>query len=455
MSNGLFTLVGMNKNIVLLDLFSGIGGFHEGLHRAGFNITKSYTSEIDKHAIAIYKYHFKDSEYVGDVTTLDGRTITRPNIITFGSPCQDFSVAGKRAGLEGQRSSLIGQAIRLITECRPNFFIWENVKGVFSSNDGEDFWAVIQAFANIGCYRLEWQLLNTSWFLPQNRERIYLIGHLTTNRRDWKGVFPIVKSSRENVGVSGQSINTIAARYEGLGNGSYVIEGTVNAQEKILKGGVKNKFRENTDGTATCLSARDYKGYSNQDMDFVLVEPPTHGDYRTYENVAPTIQSRYGTGGDNIPYVIAQRGRENGQQLEPSRGDYTNTLTGVQKDNLVVLEDFYPNRVREFEECPTIRGDRQGLKVANTVTPDAYLAKGERKRDENGKAVLTSIHERRIRRLTEIECERLQGFEDGWTEFGDYNGEIKKVSRTQRYKCLGNAVTVDVVAEVGRRLLKL
>ena len=85
-----------------------------------------------------------------------------------------FSLAGKRKGMEGARSSLILEAIRLINECRPRVFIWENVKGTFSSNDGEDFAAILKAFADIGGYRLEWQLCNTSWFLPQNRERIYL-----------------------------------------------------------------------------------------------------------------------------------------------------------------------------------------------------------------------------------------------------------------------------------------
>ena len=72
------------------------------------------------------------------------------------------------------------EAIRLINECRPSVFIWENVKGTFSSNAGADFWAIIQAFTNIGGYRQEWQLCNTSWILPQNRERVYLVGYSTT-----------------------------------------------------------------------------------------------------------------------------------------------------------------------------------------------------------------------------------------------------------------------------------
>jgi DNA (cytosine-5)-methyltransferase 1 len=179
----------MKKDIVHLDLFSGAGGFAQGLKQAGFNATKHYFSEIDKHAIANYKHNFKDAQYVGSVTDVRGSQLPqRPNIITFGSPCQDFSLAGKRKGMDGERSSLVSHAIRLITECRPDVFIWENVKGTFSSNNGADFWAIIQAFANIGGYRLEWQLLNTAWLLPQNRERIYLVGHL--GKGSGRNVFP-------------------------------------------------------------------------------------------------------------------------------------------------------------------------------------------------------------------------------------------------------------------------
>ena len=173
-----------------LDLFSGIGGFHKGFQQAGYKVN-SYFSEIDKHAIAVYQNQFKDAEYVGSVVNIKGDELPRIDLVTFGSPCQDFSLAGKRKGMSGDRSSLVLEAIRLISECRPGVFIWENVKGTFSSNSGEDFAAILQAFTNIGGYRLEWQLLNTSWFLPQNRERIYLVGYSTTTKRNWPGVFPI------------------------------------------------------------------------------------------------------------------------------------------------------------------------------------------------------------------------------------------------------------------------
>lgn len=215
------------KKLNLLDLFSGIGGFHKGLEQAGFKVN-SYFSEVDKHAISVYQNNFKKSTYVGSVTDVQGTQLPRINAITFGSPCQDFSIAGKRQGMDGKRSSLILEAIRLIRECRPDFFIWENVKGTFSSNNREDFAAILQAFANIGGYRLEWQLLNTKWFLPQNRERIYLVGYIG-NRRG-RSIFPIGTDETKIDVVQEQTTNTLTARYRADGTGSYIVENKLDAQ---------------------------------------------------------------------------------------------------------------------------------------------------------------------------------------------------------------------------------
>ena len=215
------------KKINLLDLFSGIGGFHLGLSQAGFKVN-SYYSEIDKYAIKTYNYNFKNSTYVGSVTNIQRDKLPKKiNAITFGSPCQDFSLAGKRKGLDGDRSSLISEAINLIREFKPDFFIWENVKGTFSSNNGEDFWAIIKTFTDIGGYRLEWQLLNTSWFLPQNRERIYLVGYTPTRSRGQ--IFPIGeitknineeirKKNRESTSIETQNTRTINSRMGKSGN---------------------------------------------------------------------------------------------------------------------------------------------------------------------------------------------------------------------------------------------
>ena len=395
------------KKITVLDLFSGIGGFHKGFEKAGYKV-KTFFSEVDAHAIAVYKYNFKNSKYVGSVTDVRGEQLPKIDAITFGSPCQDFSVAGNRKGMEGDRSSLILEAIRLIDECRPGVFIWENVKGTFSSNDGRDFAAILQAFTNIGGYRLEWQLCNTSWFLPQNRERIYLVGYSANPPRDWKGVFPIQKDDKVfngQIGEKGQRLSgsesgctrTITSRYWKMGSSDTYIKMADYRNDEGLR------VRE--DDESPCLSARRH---SEKD---VSTMPPlaVSGALRTYPRQKP-------------------KGEEDNRkkQLETRTDDVSNAVTTHPFDSVVV---------------PTQLGNSE--KYGNSVKSEGDDAFTLRSSEPNG-----VIENKSIRRLTPIECERLQGFPDNWTQYGIYNGETKEVSNTQRYKMCGNAVTVDVVEAV-------
>jgi DNA (cytosine-5)-methyltransferase 1 len=375
------------KKINHLDLFSGIGGFHLGFERAGFKIN-SFFSEIDKHAIAVYKHKFPKSTYVGSVTNVRGGDLPRIDLITFGSPCQDFSLAGKRKGMEGERSSLILEAIRLIGECRPRVFIWENVKGAFSSNNGEDFAAILQAFANIGGYRLEWQLLNTAWFLPQNRERIYLVGYSTEPKRGWRGVFPITTNERETLELQGQCVpaNTILQRYTATANGTYIGERELTPQVKQI--GTK---LDSNGGTQPYQQDRVYDA----------------------DGIVPAL----------------------------NRG----------KSDLIIKANYGSKSLNETIERNTL----------NEGEPKALDLYNREARDES--PTLTEPHHNslrlfdgyRIRRLTPIECERLQGFPDDHTALGNYDGETKPMSNTQRYKQCGNAVTVDVVEAVAKKCIPL
>jgi len=190
------------QEIVLISLFSGIDGFAEGLTRAGFKISHHYFSEIDKHAIANAKYNFPNAEHIGSVTNVSGISIrakhpTAKIIVTFGWPCQDNSIAGKRKGQRaGTRSGLLSEAGRIISECRPQNFIAENVKGLLSVNEGIDFYEAVRflSYLDTGSpqYTVEMQLLNTAWLLPQNRERTYFVGHIGTG--SVKRVFPITEN---------------------------------------------------------------------------------------------------------------------------------------------------------------------------------------------------------------------------------------------------------------------
>jgi DNA (cytosine-5)-methyltransferase 1 len=157
-----------------LDLFSGYGGFtiacdELGIETIGF-------SEVEKHAIAVLKYRFPNIKNYGDITKLKWNQLPDFDLLTGGSPCQDFSIAGKRQGLEGARSSLAWEFIRGLRIKKPRYFLWENVKGVMSSRSGWDFANLISAFSESG-YALWWQVLNAKDFgVPQNRERIFVLG---------------------------------------------------------------------------------------------------------------------------------------------------------------------------------------------------------------------------------------------------------------------------------------
>ena len=350
-----------------------------GFERAGYEVT-SWFSEVDKHAIAVYQNQFKDATYVGSVRDVRGADLPRIDLITFGSPCQDFSQAGNRRGLEGDRSGLISEAIRLIGECRPRVFIWENVKGTFSSNDGADFAAILQAFVDLGGYRCEWQLLNTAWFLPQNRERVYLIGYSTEARGDWGGVFPIGESGQQSDLRNAKVASTLQSPGHAAGNyrGMNMI---------AVKSAKECGYEEAGAGDSINLTAIN----------------------------STTRRGRVGKQKAQTLDTLCEQA-----VLEPMVGDYR-------------MDEGW--RIRQNGATPTITQhcSRDGI--------------------SNGVKVIQSDY--RIRRLTPIECERLQGFPDNHTEYGSYEGEVKRMSNTQRYKQCGNAVTVDVVEEIARRLLPL
>lgn len=157
-------------------LFTGVGGFELGIEKVDESAVCIGFSEIDKYASQVLKYKFPNVKNYGDITKINWSKVPDFDLLVGGSPCQDFSIAGKRAGISGERSGLVWEFIRCLEEKKPQYFIWENVKGVMSSRKGLDFGSILTAFSESG-YSLWWQVLNAKDFgVPQNRERIFVVG---------------------------------------------------------------------------------------------------------------------------------------------------------------------------------------------------------------------------------------------------------------------------------------
>ena len=275
------------KPITLGSLFDGSGGFPLGGVLAG--ITPIWSSEIEPFPIRVTTARFPNMKHYGDISTIDGSELEPVDIISFGSPCQNLSVAGKREGLDGDRSSLFYEAIRIVKEMReatngkyPRYIVWENVPGAFSSNKGEDFKAVLTEICKVkdeqvsiskpakwenagrimgDGYSVAWRLLDAQyWGVPQRRQRIYLVADFDGGSAG--------KILFESEGLSGYSAEGFQS-WQNAANGSSESIGETGGQDSLM-------FENHSQDTR----------------------------YRGPLAVAQTVSSTYGTGGNNQPFVV-------------------------------------------------------------------------------------------------------------------------------------------------------
>ena len=277
-----------NKNTLTLgSLFDGSGGFPLGGVLAG--IKPIWASEIEPFPVRVTTVRFPYMKHYGDISTLNGSEVEPVDVITFGSPCQDMSVAGKREGLDGNRSSLFYEAIRIIKEMReatngkyPRYIVWENVPGAFSSNKGEDFRAVLTEICKVkdeqvsvpkpskwenagrimgDSYSVAWRLLDAQyWGVPQRRQRIYLVADFDGGSAG--------KILFESEGLSGYSAQGFQS-WQSSANGSSESVGEAGKADSLM-------FENHSQDTR----------------------------YRGPLEVAQTVSSTYGTGGNNQPFVV-------------------------------------------------------------------------------------------------------------------------------------------------------
>ena len=331
------------NNLTLGSLFDGSGGFPLGGLLAG--IMPVWSSEIEPFPVRVTTKRFPHMKHYGDISVLNGAKLPPVDIITFGSPCQDMSVAGKRSGLDGSRSSLFYEAIRIIKEMRgatdgkyPRYIVWENVPGAFSSNKGQDFRAVLEEVCKVkdaevsvpfpgkwenagrimgNGYSVAWRQFDAQfWGVPQRRKRIYLVADFAGGSAG--------KILFESEGLSGYSAEgfrswqtAAGASAEGFGEtGSYSVDGYNSSVDEVAatlgvncgvstgrngvmvlndQGGNRMDVTEDITCTLRAESHHPPLVFENHSQDSRYTGP---------QDTVQTILSTFGTGGNNQPFVL-------------------------------------------------------------------------------------------------------------------------------------------------------
>ncbi len=410
-------------------LFSGIGGLDLGMERAGIKVL--WQVEKDAECRRVLRQHWPETEIFTDVRDVGRNNLSAVDVICGGFPCQDVSVAGKRAGLDGARSGLWFEFQRIIEELRPAVVLIENVPGLLSSNSGRDFGYIVNGLVECG-YCVAYRVLDSRYFgVPQRRRRVFIVGCASAGRA------AEILFERES----------LRGHFE---TGKETREGTSTTTDDSVRGGDyfgrQRSDEYNADRVASTLSARDYKSATDLVLAAMRMQQ-AQGGISYSDKVSPALRVEQtpavvGTlsargadlpapGNANeldflIPVAIDARNlREQPDNLSGTLQSKENGSYSLNYTNPVVIRDTTPIHKEQwgtgFTEGASftrVQRERQGV-----ATPDM------------------------VRRLTPVECLRLQGFPDDWCEV-----DGKPLSDSAIYRMCGNAVTVNVAEWIARRI---
>lgn len=494
----------MTQEITMGSLFSGSGGFE--LAGSIFGIRPIWASEIEPFPILVTTKNFPEMKHLGDINKLNGADLEPVTIIAGGSPCQDMSIAGKREGLDGSRSNLFREQIRIIkemresdraagrtgTQIRPRYMVWENVPGAFSSNKGKDFQAVLQEIVSItdeesnvplppkgkwqtaGCimgdhFSIAWRVLDAQcWGVPQRRKRIYLVADFGGNTA------PKILFERE--GLSGNFTESREAWQRTAGD---IKTGTHKAGTDDVECYDISDKRRVADKSEVSPTLTTKMGTGGNNVPIVLENHPQDCRVTIAEDGnVPTLTSRMGTGGGNVPMIMNEvravdqrnlslgndksetlhgsgHGSSVGTIIEPMALHITqdptvfegkapcltqgNPKTGQATVGVAIPIADKATRYKGGGSTRNNDGSANGLGIgepgapANTLTAAdrhgvacfAQQAIGEYEESEKASCLKRRdykdstdliLWEYIIRRLTPLECCRLQGFPDNWAE---------------------------------------
>lgn len=478
-----------------LSLFSGIEAASVAWKPLGWECAA--VAEIEPFPCAVLAHHYPHVPNLGDVSRIGPEEIAalgRIDLVVFGSPCQDLSVAGKRKGLAGERSGLFHIALDIVRwareYCGCRWALWENVPGAFSSNKGRDFAAVVEQMAGLDdCpvppkgwgtegvavgdeAMVEWAVLDAQWFgVAQRRRRVFALADFG----DWADRPPVLLEPQSLRGDTaprrGQGAGTAAAAEGGAGDGGEADTLTFDFQASGVYGEAS---------VAATLSARYYKSAKDLAVTAYSIMPMNSGtDYKARETdiAQPVMTTPVGgnQGGDYVvqpvePYTLAIRGREGGADLEHRQDGTSNAIltpsggrAGIGVGAVATFNDDGTARTLTARHDSSLCADRgpdvvaygfdwqsggdcRGLDLKPTVQLQAHQTPA-------------SLSAMRVRRLTPTECERLQGFPDGYTAViivkrnRHGNPTRRRVAADgPRYKALGNSMAVPVMRWIGQQI---
>jgi DNA (cytosine-5)-methyltransferase 1 len=462
----------------VLSLFSGVGGFDLGLENAGMETV--FQCEWDKHATKILERHWPHVPRWGDVSTLTGEHILRHapviDVVAWGSPCQDLSVAGKRAGLQGARSGLFHEGVRIIKELReltngkyPRISIWENVAGALSSGAGADFGQVLTEMDEAGACFSEWRILDAQYFgVPQRRRRVFLVSvfDTATAARCPDPLLPVSEGVQWHPQTSNQARQTVAGEVAGClrsggagGVPSSRGEHLVVEPASVGSDGFRMRgFGDyEADDTASAIKARDHK-----DATDLVVEPPIlidraafnqgiNAKYDTHISDDPVVPSLVARG----PHAVFTKGKRPQTSTDDETWDENRPAPTInafdqgdtRATTIVAFSHTQGLSAQPSEDAwPTLRTEGNGMAVAYDEYNDSLggeVHHALRAGTKQSTGVMTTMA---VRRLTPLECERLMGWPDDWTA-----GQ----SDTHRYKQCGNGVASPVAQWIGQQLMEL
>lgn len=429
-----------------ISLFTGIGGFDLALDDLGMNCAGQ--SEVDKQCISVLRHRFGETRQLGDIRGITASNIQLDSIdlAVGGFPCTDLSVAGRRAGLAGKQSGLWFEFRRVIMEHYPRWVIIENVPGLLSANGGLDFSVLVGGLTGVipavpdkgwksagyaagspGLYNIAWRVLDSQYFgVPQRRRRVFIVGHLSDpyapaevllerNGLPWDH-----QAGAEEI----QEISAISSSSAFLLNYS---SGDAGADR--FAAGTVTPYPGETAYAVNGVGSKFGSGRHNQDTFIVYHNKQQSGEIREYENFSPSVTRQWGTGGNNVPFLV-DRAPE--QHVFSPHSHYI-----YEQDGFV---NTLQNRQNRQDGSMTLIASRAGAPGQDA---------------ENWRELgFSDDEEYAVRKLTAMECERLQGFPDDFSRWGvGKDGKLVEISDSARYRMLGNAVTVPVVRWIARRIV--